>query len=368
MTLRDRLLAPFRRETPDRPPWVADLGYWYHAARKADRLDRRYQGREGFKRLHEDLGVCCYYGQGASVYTVRFDGVRHETRETESERIRWWRTPQGEIFERWRYLPRSCCWAHVEYAVKSIADLRVVADLFRRRRTEPDEHSFAAGCEFLGEAGIPLCPVPRSPLPALLTDWCGIMTTVTLLADEPQAVCDTLAVIEEANDAAFQLAAAGPAELLHFADNLDSSTSTSLFDDLMRTSYTRRLDQLHAAGKWAVVHLDGAVRGLLPKLAACGFDGVESLTPKPVGDVEPAELRTVAANDDVILWGGIPGALFCSPWTEAQVAEHTQRLLETLAGDGKLVVGTADQVPPDADLNLCRTITDLVENYPLRGD
>lgn len=361
MTPRERLLAPFRGLRPDRPAWLADLNYWYSATQAAGQLDARYEAEGGWKRLHEDLGACCYYGHGASTYTTHSEGVEHETREDGRERVRRWRTPAGELADRWRYVEEARCWAPVEYAAKAIDDLTVVQDIFRRRRAEPNETAFPKAAAALGDSGVPISAVPRSPLPALLTDWCGVVNTAYFAHDAPLAVRETLEAIDRANDAAFECAAASPVELFHFCDNLDSSNCASLFEEHMEEYYRRRLGQLHDAGKFAVVHLDGAVRGLLPKLAACGFDGIESITPAPVGDVEIEDLRGVAANDHTVLWGGIPGAMFCHPWTESDIREHTRRLLDALEAGGRLVVGSADQVPPNGDLGFCRAIADTIE-------
>ena len=364
MSPRERLLAPFQSIKPDRPAWLADLGYWYGATKARGLLDPRYEGAEGYRQLHRDLGVCCYYSQGGRAYTTRYDGVEHEVKEAAGTRLRRWRTPVGEIADRWQYIEQSHCWAHVEYAAKSADDLRVVADIFARTRVEPDAESFPRQAEFLGDSGVPICAAPRSPLPALLADWCGVTDTIYLIADEPNAVRDTLAAIDQASDAAFECVAASDAELVHVCDNLDSAASASLFEELMEEYYARRLRQLHTARKHAVVHLDGSVRGLLPKLARCGFDGVESITPEPAGDVAIEELRAVAGNDDLILWGGIPGAMFCHPYDADDVREKTERLLTAVAADGRLVVGSADQIPPDGDLGLCRVVTDAIEGWP----
>jgi hypothetical protein len=189
------------------------------------------------------------------------------------------------------------------------------------------------------------------------------MNTIYLVADEPDAVRDTLAVIDCANESAVATITDGEAELIHFTDNLDSGNCTSLFEDYMEPYYTRRLVQLHAAGKFANVHLDGSVRGLLPKLAACGFDGIESVTPGPVGDVEIEDLRAVAADERTIIWGGIPGAMFAPPWTADDVRRQTERLLTALWPAGRLVVGSADQVPPNGDASFCRVVADTIESF-----
>ena len=361
MTPKERLLAPFRGIKPDQPAWLVDLGYWYGAARAKRELESRYQGDAGYRRLHEDLGVCCYYGRSGSTWSTRQDGVEHKVQDDGHERVRWWRTPMGELTDRWRYIEDAHCWAHVDYAAKTAADLAVVQDIFSRTLHEPNETAFQTAADFLGDSGVPISAVPRSPLPALLADWCGVMSTIYLVHDEPRAVEDTLAAIDRSNHAAFEYAAASPVELFHFCDNLDSDNCTSLFERYMAEYYTRRLRQLHDAGKFAVVHLDGTLRGLLPKLARCGFDGIESITPGPVGDVEIEELRAVVGNEDTVLWGGIPGAMFCPPWTEDDIRTQTQRLLDACWERGRLVIGSADQVPPNGDVHFCRVVADTIE-------
>ena len=364
MTPRDRLLAPFRGIKPDRPAWVADLGYWFPAMKAMGRLDDRYQGPDGYDRLHRDLGVCMYYGRGGTVYAGRYDGqVEAATREEGGVRERWWRTPAGEISDRWEFIPQAHCWAHVQYAVKRVEDLRVVRDIFARTSYEPAPDNYTRAVEAIGEDGVPISALPRGPLAGLMTDWAGVMTTCYLMADEPAAVEDTLAVIEQATDPAIEIIAEGPAPLLHWCDNLDSNTYTSYFDRYMRDCYARRLERLHAAGKWVVTHLDGFVRGLLPKLCAVGFDGIESITPAPVGDVEIEELRGLCGNERTVLWGGIPGAMFAPPWNAETMRAHTLRLLDALADEGRLVVGSADQVPPDGDIELCRVVAETVAGY-----
>jgi hypothetical protein len=120
---------------------------------------------------------------------------------------------------------------------------------------------------------------------------------------------------------------------------------------------------LHAAGQFAVVHLDGTVRGLLPALAACGFDGIEAITPVPVGDVAIEELRNLTGHERTILWGGLPGAMFCSPWTATDIQAQTRRWLNALGNDGRLIVGSADQVPPDGEIELCRVVVDTIAEW-----
>jgi len=130
----------------------------------------------------------------------------------------------------------------------------------------------------------------------------------------------------------------------------------------MAGGHKKRLERLHSAGTACAVHLDGVVRGLLPKLAAAGFDAVEALTPQPVGDLDVGEMRTVAGNDSVILWGGVPGIMFAPPYTWDDMEKHVVKTLGAWKGS-RFILGVADQVPPDGDIGFCPRIAELVENF-----
>jgi hypothetical protein len=146
---------------------------------------------------------------------------------------------------------------------------------------------------------------------------------------------------------------------VHFPDNLSSDNLTSFFDTHMAARYRQRLDFLHSAGVPCAVHLDGRVRGLLPRLAAVGFDVVEALTPKPLGDVAVTDMRALAANDRVVLWGGVPGPMFSPPFTWDDMQRHVETLLSSWA-DSPFILGVGDQVPPDGDISFVRKIADLI--------
>ena len=94
-----------------------------------------------------------------------------------------------------------------------------------------------------------------------------------------------------------------------------------------------------------------------------GFDGIEAVTTGPVGDVEIEELRELCGEHDTIIWGGVPGAMFSPPWTAEQIRENTVRLLDEMAPDNRLIVGSADQVPPDGDVDFCRVVADTIAEW-----
>ena len=161
-----------------------------------------------------------------------------------------------------------------------------------RRRTWPIGPS-AAGC---GRAidGLPCIGLPRSPLPAFFVEWAGVQNGSYLLTDCPEKCAEALRLMEEQESPIIDAVCELAPPLVHFPDNLSSDCMTSLYDDHLAGVHRRRIERLHAAGVKCAVHLDGTVKGLLPKLIASGFDAIEALTPKPGGDLDVEEIRMLA--------------------------------------------------------------------------
>ncbi len=203
----------------------------------------------------------------------------------------------------------------------------------------------------------PACP--RSPLSSLGYEWAGVQNMAYLLADAEDLAREAMRLMEEQEKPIVEVLCELAPPLVHFPDNLSSDNLTGYYDEFMAPTHRRRLAPLQAAGIKIVPHLNGTVRGLPPKLSPAGFDGVEALTPQPVGDLTPAEIRAVAGRDDLILWGGVPGALFPKTYTWDVMRRHIENVLA--AWDGQpFVLGVADQVPPDGDITFCTKIAELL--------
>lgn len=355
MTHRERLMAVFEKRPVDQLPWLADLTYWRFAMEKRGTLAPEYRGGEGGLRLCRDLDVCIYYGLGATPAVCRTPGVKSESVEKDGrvvDRIEC----DGRVLEQHRrWLPGSCCYAITKHYVTEASQLGVVREMFRRREYVPNPNAdapFAA----VGEDGVALVAMPRSPLPALFADWVGVEGTILLLADDPDEVEQTLEAIDRANDGFFPLLSHTSASLCHFCDNLSADVIGGYWDSLCAEYYRRRVAQVHAAGKVCVSHLDGATRGLIARLCAAGLDGIESLTPQPVGDITMEEMSRLMEPHDCVFWGGLPGAMFAHPWTWDSLREMIDGLHRLHRSGRRVVVGSADQVPPDASLDDVRRV------------
>ena len=60
-------------------------------------------------------------------------------------------------------------------------------------------------------------------------------------------------------------------------------------------------------------------------------------------------------------WGGVPGAMFAPPFTWAQMQAHVAHLLKCWLGT-RFVVGVADQVPPNGEVEFVRKIAEIINH------
>jgi hypothetical protein len=363
MNQREAFLALLRGEPAQRVPWTADITYWITGREMDGTADPAWNTEEGYLALHRDLGLMPYYYY-PKFLTGWYDydaTVRFSSSKDGLETVNCFATPFGELRELTRFAPTSCSTGIVKHYVETKADLDVLSYLVEHRTLRPcnlDDYP-ARLAMWADYDGIPSLGMPRSPLSSFLYEWAGVVHGTYLLMDYEDEVRALFAAMAAQEDPIIDAVCDLRPPLLHFADNLSSENVGSLYDEWLGPMHRRWLHKLTAAGVATAVHLDGTVRGLLPKLAKNGFTSVEALTPAPVGDVTLAEMRAVAGSDTLVLWGGAPGAMFAPPYTWADMQAHITTLLDAWANT-PFLIGVADQVPPDGDITFCRKIAEML--------
>jgi hypothetical protein len=359
MNFRQRLLAVLSGRRPDVMPWFADLTYWAHAQRLAGTFPPEYEGDEGFVKLHADYHVGYYLGY-ASVWSQSQDNVTVAT-ETEGQTTTTrWETPVGGIWGQTQLLPATASSAHIKWPVATPDDLRVLRYIADATQTTPTYERFEMLEKLAGGHGHPTILPPRSPISQMLAQWTGAVHLSYLAADAPAELGRTLQALGRAADGAYEAILQADTPYIELGDNLSGEVVTSLFERYQFDYYVGRIEQVHAAGIKIGTHLDGTMRGILPLLVKTGLDFIESITPKPTGDVAVEHLRDLA-GPDIILFGGIPGAMFAPPFAADDMRRQVELVIEHHWETGRFILGVADQVPPNGDMNLVRLVGELCE-------
>lgn len=342
-------------------PWLGDLDYWLGYLKAADLLPEKYQG-DGLYRLHRDLGVG-FYLQGYFPFREVYDGIEVIEEPVGPGKITRVRTPCGEIREVQEWIPDSYCIAWTERFVKGWRDLAPLRYLYEHTFHEPDYGLAARRYDLIGDNGVVLCYLPKSPFMELVALKAGIEVVSYALADAPEEFEETLRVMECKHDEASEIALNSPAECLMIPENLSSeAVGKRMYARYVQPHEVRWTQRIREAGKYSFIHIDGTLRGLMREVSQTGFNVLEACTPEPSGDIPVEELHKWA-EPGTIIWGGLPGVMFSDLVSDAEFDAFVIRVLEVFRQEPCYVLGVADQVPPLARFGRIARTRDLVEKH-----
>lgn len=370
MLPEERILAVFEGRLPDIMPWFADLTYWYHAQVIKGTLPEKYKGDKGRLRLYKELGCGAHEELYGPVVTIKYKEikVRTYTEKLPDGELRKtvYDTPLGTLKKIAKYSSKSYSTATIKYPIETVRDLKVLKVIYEDMDIKPNYKAYERQIELMElwrGWGIVSSLPPRTPFIRLIIEWAGVITTFKLYWRFREELDEIIQLMKEKDDIIYEAIREAPARFVYFGENLSSDIiSPKIFREYFFDYYRKRAQELHSAKKLIYVHIDGRLRGLLSLIAATGVDCAQSLTPHPVGDL-PLESFRKEAGPDIILWGGLPGVYFSKVYDESSLLKTLHKLIESYRSDGKFIVGVADQVPPDGDINRVKKVSEVIEEY-----
>jgi hypothetical protein len=361
MNDRQRILMLLSGGVPDRVPWFGDLAYWASAMERQGQVPQDWQRTEDYYCFHRDLGVGFYLQGYWAFQETTAPEVTIETCERENTRTRSIRTPLGTLCEEWRYLPQAYAWAPVRHMVETANDLRILRYWLEHTDYVSVPEEAIHRRPWVEDLGVVLCYLPRSPFMELTVNLAGIGNVVDLWLDARDELEATLRLMAERSDRAAEAALAVPADCFMIPENLSSETVGHFYSTYIRPWEKKWTSRIREAGKYSFIHMDGTL-GLLDQVTAAGFDVIEAFTPQPVGDVSIYQVRAKAGSGP-ILWGGLPGIYFTPLVDDHEFERHVCEVLTVMVADKRMVLGVADQVPPDGLRSRVAHVVELVERY-----
>jgi 5-methyltetrahydrofolate--homocysteine methyltransferase len=119
-------------------------------------------------------------------------------------------------------------------------------------------------------------------------------------------------------------------------------------------------ETLGAAGKLVMCHTDGENLGLMDLIRDSGMHIAESICPAPMTKVTLAEYYR-RWSGHLTLFGGIPSTIILPETSEADFEACLDELFRAVAPGTRMVVGIADQVPPNALFSRLQRIGERIE-------
>jgi hypothetical protein len=353
---RRRILAVFQGEDPGGVVWQPRLEFWYHVNRKRGTLPRHLSDMDLLEVYDYCHASVRYFGNALRVHHRDVDV--EEQREGEKDLRRSWRTPVGELTEVIHYDEWDLSAYNTEYKLKRAEDFEVLKYILRHEEWSWDQKAYDAELARVGERGVPQFYFRRSPLQGLFIEHMGFESTIYMLHDRPEVIADYVNAATEADERLFEVLCACPVPILNFGENIDAHMDPPpIFRDHLLPHYRRRTEQLRRASKFVHIHIDGAVRPLLPHLRDCAWDGIEALTPLPQGDVTLEEVKE--AMGDRVLLDGIPAVYFLSTYPLETLTSCVRRAVDLFYP--RLILGISDEIPPDGDIERVRLVGELAQ-------
>lgn len=370
MTMRERILAVYRRQTPDVVPYMLDLSHWfYHKHRLPWDLTVAYEKPEApLIDYHKQTGAGFYVPNLAPFYSVSYGSdVQAETfKETiDGAPAITWRlsTPLGRIQRTRIWEAQSYSWGIRDWGVQTENDLRVLAYALASRTYEPRWDVYRAWNDYVGAMGVVYMLVGYSAVGQINNLWMGTVGATYAYSDWSETMHEVVEQINANNLRLIDLVAESPAEVVCMGDNFSSDLQPpSFFNEWSHAYYTQAVKRLHAAGKYVAVHIDGRLRGALGMIQQTGADCADAVTPIPTGDLTPAQCRD-EAGPDFILSGGIAPALWLPDVATSAFERAVIEWLDLRKISPRLIANAGDQVPPGAVEERITLMRDLVEEY-----
>lgn len=391
MNHHERMLATLRGEPTDQIPWAPRMDLWAIAHRARGTVPPRF-AKMTMVEVAAQLDVACHSigadftlpsGRDNSLrglgidnhqdypYRVELQGLPLESTDDGENLQTRIQTPAGELFlHLYRSQSMACDGISLpfvkSYAIHTVADLEAVAQVFEQLAVIPTPDAYRAFHQRVGARGVAVArgPVAASPMHLILHELVAMDQFFYLYHDEREAMYRLTARMEPYFDACLDALAACEAEVVFWGANYDQDlTWPPFFQKEIAPWLKKASDRLHAAGKLMLTHTDGENKKLLPLYPACGFDVAESFCPTPMTKTTLAEMLQ-GLRPHITVFGGIPSvALLDSAMSDAAFAQYLDQLFASIGAGDHLILGVADNVPPDANLERLAIIKQRILDF-----
>jgi uroporphyrinogen-III decarboxylase len=346
MTIRERMMAVYRNQTPDRIPVSIYARYLPrgHAERQARELG---VGILDYHPLTTLLAPPWHVYPGflsevrGADFNIRFtwqDGYRMEERSYE--------TPVGTVTQRLLQDPiYGSDWTEKFY-ITSREDYRIMQYLVENTVFRRNENAFLAKQEDMGDDGIILGRVDRCPFQKLLIELAGPERFFVDLATDAEPALELVEAMDRKMDEVFEIVCESSAEVIWQPDNISCDmTSPKYFEEYCVPYYQKHGKQLHDRGKAYLVHMDGRLRAIRSLIAHTPIDCIESFSfPEIGGDLPFTQAH--AAWPGKVITPNFPSSLATE--TKERIVSFVKDFLEEIKPYKPVMFQVSEDLPPGA--------------------
>jgi len=197
--------------------------------------------------------------------------------------------------------------------------------------------------EELGDDGVPLCAIERTPYQQLWIQWVSIQDLSLHLFDCPEKVERVADLMAQQARNVFDIVEHAPIDLINFPDNITAPLiGEPNFRKYCLPLYRELVDRLADRDIPVFCHMDGDLKPLWQAIGESGLRGLDSLSPPPDNDTSPAEAVTLWP--DMRLFVNFPSSVHLQ--TPECIYQRAMEILNEAGHTGRLQIQISENVPP----------------------
>ena len=345
--MRDRILSVINGKPVDRVPFVM-----YEGMLPLDEVDEHLgSDRIGLMRW-------------SAVHKVIQHSCTKETEDYTVDGTKWQRitihTPFGSIHEERAFETAYNSSSIRKHFVEEPDEYEILWAYLEDGVVEPDYERFNRDAEELGERGIPLVAIERSPYQQLWVQWAGIEALGYHFVDCPEKVERTVEMLTNRARKIFAIAVDSPAPFIDFPDNITAPTiGPDRFEKYCVPLYRELAEKLAPSGRRVFVHMDGDLKPLWDKITTSGVGGLDSFSPAPDNDTTIEDVLRLWP--EMIIFMNFPSSVHLR--NAEEIRSETIRFLEAAASTGRLQIQLSENVPHGVWRTSLPAIAGAIDEY-----
>lgn len=253
---------------------------------------------------------------------------------------------------------------HTEHLIKGPQDYAPACHLFEHMDVVPNFERFNYwASEEMRDDGVPVVAHfhGASPMQQIQRDLIDATQFFIHYKDHQKKLRALVERMEPLYDKILKICCESPAQVVNWGSNFDDMlTYAPYFRQEIQPWVRKASETLGTAGKLLMCHTDGENFGLMDLIRDSGMHIAESICPAPMTKVTLAEYYR-RWSGQLTLFGGIPSTIVLPETSEAEFEACLDELFRAVAPGTRMVVGIADQVPPNALFSRLQRIGERIE-------
>jgi hypothetical protein len=335
ITMRERMLAVMQGRPHDRVPFIQ-----YDNTSEDNEIIWQVIGRENmgvwrWSRLHAIDHPNCKL----EVRRYRRNGLAAKTRILH--------TPAGHLTEEILYQPDLNAGCIRKHFVKDAVDYRILLAYLRDSRVRMDLRRYRRDLAELGDDGLPLPAVSRTPYQQLWVQWVCIEDLAAHLVDCPEVMEEVTAELMRVERQVYAVvrraAQLVPLPMIDVPDNITAPViGPKNFRKYCLPMYNELAEMLADAGTRVYVHMDGDLKPLWKLIGESRVGGIDSLSPPPDNDTSVGQAH--ALWPDMRLCPNFPSSVHLAE--PEGIYAMARQILDEAGHSGRLQIQVSENVPP----------------------